>query len=143
MRMPTEIEMLTKRLERVENENRMFKAIVFLIVLVAALIVSTGAQKAPRVVEAEKIVLRDSQGRARLTIGTPAAAGVAIDMDPDDPAIWLTDEKGTDRAALTADGLRFANVHGQPLVEIKSDPRPGRSGLRFYGTDGKISWSAP
>jgi hypothetical protein len=143
MKMPTEVEMLTRRLERVENESRRLKVVVIVIVLIAVVFVSAGAQKEPRVVEAEKFILRDSHGQARLTIGTPSVAGFAIEMGPDDPAIWLTDQKGTDRAVLTLDGLRFANDHAKPLVEIRSDTRPGRSGLRVYGPDGTISWSAP
>ena len=39
--------------------------------ILLAAFVFAGAGKAPRTIEAEKIVLLDSHGRARVTIGTP------------------------------------------------------------------------
>jgi len=141
--MTSEVELLTKRVGRLERENRLLKLIGIGCALGLAVLLLVGADKTPRTIEAEKIILRDSQGRARVTIGTPESAGVAIDMKATDPAIWLTDEQGEDRAALTIDGLRFGNGRHKPLVEIISDPRPGRSALRFYSDNGKISWSAP
>jgi hypothetical protein len=141
--MRPEVELLTKRVDRLERENRLLKGtgagtLLGLIVLLCA-----GAATKPRTIEAEKIIIRDSHGRARVTIGTPAFAGTTVDTKSDDPVIWLTDDKGADRAMLTADGLRFGNGQERPLVELSSDPRPGGSTLRFYGPDGKVSWSAP
>jgi hypothetical protein len=66
----------------------------------------------PKTVEAEKIILRDSHGRARLTIGTPEFAGATVDMKPDDPVVWMSDDKGIDRAVLTTDGLFFSDGRG-------------------------------
>ena len=54
---------------------------------------------------------------------------------------WLTDDKGTDRAMLTSDGLFFANRDARPTITISSDPKT--SELKLYGIDGKVSWSAP
>ena len=108
-----------------------------------AVLLLVGADKKPRTIEAEKIILRDSQGRARVTIGTPESAGVAIDMKASDPAIWLADENGTDRAILSADSLRFGNSKGKPLVALVSDPRPERSALQFYDSNGKVFRSVP
>jgi hypothetical protein len=64
-------------------------------------------------------------------------------MQPDDPAIWISDAKGTDRAILTAEGIYFAGGNAKRTVDLSSDPRPGMSALKFYGPDGKVSWSAP
>jgi hypothetical protein len=141
--MTPEVEMLTKRVGRLERENRFLKLIGIGCALGIAVLLLVGADKTPRTIEAEKIILRDSQGRARVTIGTPEFAGVAIDMKATDPAIWLTDEQGEDRAALTGDGLRFGDGRHKPLVEIISDPRPGGSALRFYDSNGKLSQSVP
>ena len=116
--------------------------VVLGIALAVAVIMLAGAAKTPKTVEAEKIVIRDRHGRARITIGTPAFAGAAIDTSSDDPIIWLTDDNGADRAMLATDGLRFSNSKGRPTVNLTSDPN-GLSVLRFYGTDGKVSWSAP
>ena len=122
--MTSEVEMLAKRVGRLERENRLLKLIGIGCALGVAMFVLVGADKKPRTIEAEKIVLRDSQGRARVTIGTPEFAGVAIDMKASDPAIWLADESGADRAILSADSLRFGNSKGKPLVALIGDPRP-------------------
>ena len=92
-------------------------------------------------IEAEKIVILDTHGRARLMIGTPDVAGAAVAMKLDAPAIWLSDENGSDRTILTSDGLYLANGREKPLVNLSSGP--SRPELRFYGPDGKVSWSAP
>jgi hypothetical protein len=44
------------------------------VALCFALLLLAGADKAPRTIEAEKVVLLDSRGRAKLTIATPALA---------------------------------------------------------------------
>ena len=126
-----------------EQESRRLKLVTIGIAVLFVGFLSIEASSKPRTIEAEKTVLLNSQGRARLTIGAPKTAGVAIERGPDDPIISLTDENGTDRAILSSDGLRFGNAKGKPLVAIISDPRPGRSRLSFYGPDGTISWSAP
>ena len=43
---------------------------------------------------------------------------------------------------LTGDGLFFANGKGRPTVSLGTDSN-GTSALKFYGTNGKVSWSAP
>ena len=139
----TTLEELTQRVGRLERENRILQLIAVVIVLCLMVLISVGAGGKPRTVEAGKFVILDSHGRARITIGTPALAGAAIDMEPDAPGIWLSDEGGTDRAILTVDGIRFANARGKPLAELSSKPTPGNSLLRFYGTNGEVSWSAP
>jgi hypothetical protein len=138
--MTLEIENLLQRVERLEQQNRRLKLIGLGIALCAGILLLTGAAKTPRTVEAEKIVLLDRQGRTRVTISTPEFTGAAIDTKPDDPVIWLTDDKGTDRAMLTADGLFFASSKAKPTLDLTSNPRPA---LKFYGPDGKVSWSAP
>ena len=140
--MTTEVENLVKRMEKLEGQNRRWRLIGLGIALCVTVLLVAGASKAPRTIEAEKIVLRDSHGRARLTIGTPAFAGAAIDVDPDVPVIWMTDDNGADRAMLTTDGIFFANGKSRPIVSLRSDSN-GTSGLKFYGADGKVSWSAP
>jgi hypothetical protein len=110
-------------------------------VLSAPYFLLLGADKHPRTIEAEKIVLLDRHGHARLTIGTPALAGATVDVEQDDPVIWFTDDSGTDRAMLTTDGLFFANANARPTASLTSDPKGSR--LKFYGNDGKVVWAAP
>ena len=59
----------------------------------------------PRTIEAEQFIVRDSKGRARVTIAAAPVAGAAVSLSPDEPAVWFSDEKGRDRLILTTDGL--------------------------------------
>jgi hypothetical protein len=138
--MAPEIELLTKRIDRLERSNRRLKTFGIAVALIAIVFIFVGADRTTRTIEAEKFVLCDSHGRVRLTIGTPAYTGATIGTNPDDPVVWLTDDKGEDRAMLTTDGLFFANGKARPTVSLDSNPRVG---LKFYGSDGKVSWSAP
>jgi hypothetical protein len=140
--MTSEVDNLVQRVAKLERQNRQLKMIGLGVALGAATFLLMGAARTPKTVEAEKIVIRDHHGRARITIGTPAFAGAAISTNSDDPMIWLTDDKGADRAMLATDGLSFANGKSRPTVSLSSDPN-GLSGLKLYGTDGKVSWSAP
>jgi hypothetical protein len=140
--MTSQVDILARRVARLELQNRQMKIVALGVALVVATILLAGAAKTPRTVEAEKIVVRDRHGRARITIGTPAFAGTAIDANSDDPVVWLTDDKGSDRVILATDGLSFANNKAKPTVRLSSETE-GSPGLKFYGTDGKISWSAP
>ena len=141
--MTLELTLLTQRVERLERQNQYLKRIAVATGLTLGALLLMAAEVKPRTIEAEKIILLDSHVRPRATIGTPEFAGVAIDTKPDEPVIWLSDENGTDRATLSTDGLRLNNAHAKPLVELRGDVIPGRSGLSFYSSDGKISWSAP
>jgi|ERR1035438_5966250 hypothetical protein len=134
---------LRDRVAHLERENRQLKMVGVAVAVLLVSFVFVGAGKSPRTIAAEKIVLLDSHGRARLTIATPAIVGAVVDTGPDDPVIWLTDDKGADRAMLTADGLYFANDKSRPTVTLSSGPKRGAPALRFYAADGKVSWSAP
>jgi hypothetical protein len=140
--MLSDIEALTVRMKKLEQQNQYLRLAVLGIALAGMIVVLIGADKTSRTVEAEKIVLLDRNGHAKVTIGTPALTGATVDANPDEPVIWLSDEKGTDRAMLTIGGLFFANGKAKPTASLSSDSN-GASSLKFYGTDGKVSWSAP
>ena len=91
--MNSEIEALKFRIERLEVANRQIRLTGLALLLVLVVILSTGLAGKPRIIEAELIRVRDSHGRARITIGTPEFAGAAVDTKPDEPVIWLSDEK--------------------------------------------------
>jgi hypothetical protein len=71
-----------------------------------------------RTIEAEQFIVRDSKGRARVTIGTAPVSGSAVSLSPDEPAVWFSDAKGRDRLILTTDGLRLANSKSQPALDV-------------------------
>ena len=102
---------LIKTVETLETENRRLRRIVIAITVALSALFVMGQSRQNRTIEAEKLIIRDSQGRARITIGT----GMGIDMHKDDPAIWLSDDKGHDRVILLTDGLYFADQHSKPL----------------------------
>jgi hypothetical protein len=106
---------LHERLDSLERQNRSLKLILGATVLVVASLGLLGVTEQHRVVEAERFILRDSQGRVRITIGTPRSSGATVGLQSDDPVIWITDEKGQDRALLTMDNLRFADEKEKPL----------------------------
>ena len=138
----TDLEALTKRVQILEQQNRRFRLAALGIILAAMIVVLGGADSATRTIEAQKIVLLDSRGHAKLTIGTPAVTGATVGVSPDDAVIWLTDDKGADRTMLTTDGLFFANGEARPTISLSSNPK-GISGLKLYGKDGTMLWSAP
>jgi len=132
MTSPTpDMQAVLERLEKLERQNRRLKQRGVLVILALGALVVMGQAPRSRIVKAEQFVLQDSQGRARVTIGTPASSGGAFHLSPDEPAIWITDETGQDRAILTSDGLRFANEKGKPLATYSA------RALSFYGTKGK------
>lgn len=116
------IEALTVRIVRLERANRRLKTISAGNVLAAVALVSVAFGGKPRTIEAEKIVIVDSHGRPRMIIGTPQVAGAAVYMGRDEPAIWFSDERGSDRAILASDGLYLAGATEKPLVSITSAP---------------------
>jgi hypothetical protein len=108
------------RLEKLERDNRTLKWLGMAAALFAASAVLMAQVRPNRTIQAERIIVRDSSGRARITIGTPSSSGYAVDSKSDDPLIWLSDEKGTDRAILGIDGLRFADEHGRRTANYQA-----------------------
>lgn len=141
--MTPEIESLVQRVGRLERQNRRLKLMGLGVVLCVTVLLFAGADNSLRTIEAEKIVLRDAHGRARITIGTPAFAGAAVFTKAADPIIWFSDDKGTDRVILSMDGLFFTDDKARPAVSVESG-YSGLSGFRVFGHNGKVLlWSAP
>jgi hypothetical protein len=117
-------EELIKRLERLERENRRMRRLGgAALILAAALGAIYATRPVPDVVTSHKFVLLDREGHARITISTPAYAGAVVDeTHPDDPAVWISDARGQDRAILTSDGLRFADEKVKPLADYLATP---------------------
>lgn len=114
--MTPEMHTICERVERLERENRTLKRVGIAALALMATAVLMGQARPSRTVEAEKIIVRDSHGRPRITIGTPLSSGAAVAIQPDDPAIWMSDEKGVDRMILTMDGIKVADAKGRPIA---------------------------
>jgi hypothetical protein len=137
-----EIDGLVRRIESLERQNRLQRraiVVVFSLVVVAGL---WAQPRTTRTIEAEKFVLRDSQGRARVTIGTPRSSGAAIGMPADEPSIWISDAKGIDRVILNTEGLRLANDAMRPAASLTFEKSTGGQ-IRLYSGDGKLQYAAP
>jgi hypothetical protein len=67
--MTSEVDNLVQRVAKLERENRQLKMVGLGIALGIATFCLMGAAGTPKTVEAEKIVVRDRHGRARITIG--------------------------------------------------------------------------
>lgn len=140
--MTSEMNRLAARVQRLEQQNRFIKWTA-LGLLVLALVVSLSAQERPtRTIEAEKFVVRDSKGRARITIGTPQSSGAAVDSRMDEPTIWISDEKGMDRVIVSTVGLRLANDAERPAASLTFGKEKGAE-ILLYGSDGKLLYRAP
>jgi hypothetical protein len=140
--MTPEIELLATRIARLERQNRFLKRAV---VAICSLVVVSGLWAQPRTtrtIEAEKFVLVDSQGRARITIGTPQTSGAAIGMQADEPAIWISDAKGIDRVIISSEGLRLANDAMRPAASLTFEKDTGGR-IRLFSNDGKLLYYAP
>jgi hypothetical protein len=118
--MNPEMRNVCDRLGRLERENRILKRVGIAAVLLAVSVAIMGQARPNRTIEADKVIVRDSRGHARITIGTASSSGYAVDSRADDPLIWLSDGKGVDRAILGMDGLRFADEYGRGTASYEA-----------------------
>jgi hypothetical protein len=138
------LDTLTRRLDRLERENRLWKLAGMLALTVALM----GQTSPARVVEVEKLILRDASGRERglLHVGTSG------------PALQLLDEKGRQRVSLetgeSREGtgglpatLSLMDWEGRKRVTIGSGlgrllgKEVGGEGLTLAGPDGRTTMS--
>jgi hypothetical protein len=136
------LDTLTRRLDRLERQNRWLRRVSLVILLgaVATLLMGQAPpHRPPRIVEAEEFVLRDARGQVRATLGTtqsPSAAFLRIHND---------DGKQRARIIVSSDGtssLEFMDSSDRVRVLL---------GVRDHGLPrvwlgnegGRIIWRAP
>lgn len=121
----TRMENLSKRLDRVERENRYLKqaGVAALTVIAAGVLMGQGIRKtAPpgkpgKIVGAEQFIVHDARGGVRAELGTLPDGTVRL-------VLYDRGNPGETRVVLSAG--------------------PDRSpGLTFSDRDGKVTWSAP
>jgi hypothetical protein len=109
---------IEERLERLEKQNRWLKVLLLAVIVLAGggvmlSVVSGVRAQAPqwrRTVEAEKFVLRDSNGKTRATLRV---------VLPDGPRLDLYDANGKPRVVLATPpsaGLLLTDASGMPLT---------------------------
>lgn len=138
---------LERRMEAVERENRRWQWMVTVtLAVVAAMVILVQATptKFGKVIEAERFVLRDTNGSIRAELGLIDGAsvlllndkdgkpGVALSVFPDGPRrVSLLDRDGRTRSVLTAradgdSGLRLfdKNLMHRASLDVMADGRP-------------------
>lgn len=85
-----ELDVIRKRLEKVEKENRRLKRFGLGFLLLVAAAVTMGQARPNRTSEAEEFVVKDPQGHVRATLGFSLGA----------PMLVLYDKAGTMKASL-------------------------------------------
>ena len=122
---------LTRRIERLERENRRFKraGATIAIGIVAVLLMGQAPAKSCTL-EAEKLVLKDRSGKIRAVLGEGG--------EESELGLHLYDKKQVPRATLTLD------VAGSPMLRLAADTGADRvrldttGGLNLYGDTGRV-----
>lgn len=132
---------LARRLDRVERENRRLKraGIAALAVIAAVVLMGqvTGGRVA-KVVDAEKFILRDWEGRKRAELMT-ISSGAYLGLDGPDGKTRVTIAV-LDEPILTLYGEGEGAGAIRVLLGVNDVDSPY---LKLVGKDGKVVWSTP
>lgn len=154
-----ELKHILERLSRVEGQNHRIKfSLCMLFVGLGGLFLMGQASipKVPEVIEAQKFILRDSQGRGRAMLGftlnnapvlllnqTDGNLGATIEVAPQgQPTLSLYDRAGKPRAILSVDtdssaGLTFGDATGKARVSLAVSSPDKSAGLVVYDNSGQ------
>jgi hypothetical protein len=153
---------ITERCERLEREQRRWRRLAALggLGLLAVGVMGQAGRPVPRVLEAERFVLRDTAGRARAELVVDGEQSVALRFKDADsmPRLTVGVENGAALLVLNEQGgkLRAGMVtlpHGAPaltLYDIAGKARAefalnreGAPAIAFYDRDGFGTFSTP
>jgi hypothetical protein len=138
--MKSEIQVLTKRIHRIESRSRRLKWIGFAIVSLAIAAAAWGQHGKNTVLQAQKIELRDDAGRLRAELATlnGRAALRFFDRDGDVESILVGDDyvifkKGGDlRASYASNEIRFEDGVGKTFVVLGAREKDQAGQLNIY-----------
>ncbi len=159
---------LTARLDRLERENRRLKLAGAILLLALAAVGAMGQvlpKAVPKVIEAERFVLRDTKGKIVAILGADAPGTPALSLHDQNekvraalaiaadgrPFLALLDQNGKQRAALSVgvDGtsaLLLSDQNGKLRAGMTAtgtvEQRPASS-LVLFDRDGKVIWRVP
>jgi len=136
------LDTLTRRLERLERQNRWLRR-VSLLILLGAVVTPLMGQEPPhrpfRTVEAEEFVLRDARGQVRATLGTT--------QNPSSAFLRLHNDDGKQRARISVSGDGTSSLEvmdSSDRVRVLVGVRDHGSPRLWLGNEGgKIIWRAP
>jgi hypothetical protein len=133
------LESLAERVRRLERQNRLLRAAVLLVVTVFAAVVCMGQVDTPKELEAERLILRDEAGKARVMLGM-TEGGATLELSDAEgwlrlslgvfedrrPVLTMLDPEYKERATL---GVTEAG----PRLELCDAEGESRAGLRVAG----------
>ena len=136
------LETLTRRLERLEGQNRWLKCLTLMLLLgIAAtgLMGQTAPQRPLRALEAEEFLLRDSRGQVRASLGTT--------QNPNATVLQIHNENGKPRTRLIVSGDGTSSLEvmdSSDRVRVLLGVRDNGLPRVWLGNEaGKIMWRAP
>ena len=153
---------IAERCERLEREQRRWRRVAALggLGLLAVGLMGQAGKTVPRVLEAERFVLRDAAGRARAELGMDGEQSVSLRFKDADSMPRLTvgtengsallvvnEQGGKVRAGLVtlphgAPALTLYDAAGKARAELTLN-REGAPALAFYDRDGFGTFSTP
>jgi hypothetical protein len=154
---PHSLENLQDRLLQLEKQNRRFKQLGTIALVIAAVIVEMGQAPAKKIVEANEFVLRDDGGnmRARLFM-TPAGPPMLALYDKkealkamlDTNALTLLEnlsDNKTAAAVLSHDSLELADAAGFEAIlgTLPTEGTRTAASLVLFDKDKNVIWKAP
>jgi hypothetical protein len=136
------LETVTRRLERLEGENRWLKGLTLMLLLAIAamgLMGQTAPHRPLRALEAEEFLLRDSRGQVRASLGTT--------QNPSATVLEIHNENGKPRTRLivAGDGTSSLEVmDSSDRIRVVLGVRDNGLPRLWLGNEaGKITWRAP
>lgn len=151
---------LARRVERLERAQRRWRRLATGMALSLAAVALMGQKPAPRVVEAERFILRDAAGRARAELVVDGEQSVALRFKDADsmPRLSLGTENGAALLVLNEQGgrvraglvtlshgapaLTFYDGNGKNRAELALT-REGTPALTITDRDGFLAWKTP
>jgi hypothetical protein len=155
---------LTRRLERLERRHRLLMrtgAALLVLVAGAALLGQAAPRRPPRIVEAERYVLRDAAGAPRAWLGVAPDGAVGLELldgarvvrtalllrSDGVAALRLNDKNGHSRSLLSVGseethGLEFIDRDRRVRAQVGLRP-DGSPGMVMLDSALKVLWKAP
>jgi hypothetical protein len=151
---------LAVRVERLEQAQRRWRRLAAGAVMGLAAVALMGQKPAPRIVEAERFILRDAAGRVRAELAVDTEQSVALRFrDVDNlPRLSVGTENGASVLVLNEQGgkVRAGLVtlpHGAPALTLYDTngknraelalTREGAPALTILDRDGFLAWKTP
>jgi len=133
---------LVQRLDRLERENRRFKWVGSMVLVTIAAFLVMGQAKSsnvPKVIEAEKFVLRDKSGKVFAALQTEAK---------NEPALNLYDKNGKVRVTLGIMEIGNPMPHrflydANEKFRVKLAVLDDAAIMYLHDKDGRVLWSTP